>query len=76
MARPNGRNGKKSHEAERPVGEWNEYEIVCEGGKITLFVNGEQVNEAAGCPERAGAIALQSEGAEIHFKDIRLSPIE
>lgn len=75
VPRPNGRNGKKSHHAERPIGEWNEYVIVCDGGRVTLFVNGERLNEATGCPERAGTIALQSEGVEIHFKNIRLAPI-
>jgi hypothetical protein len=76
MPRAEGRFGRKSHGAERPIGEWNEYEIVCEGDRIALFVNGEKVNEASGCPERAGVIGLQSEGAEIHFRAIEVRSIE
>ena len=49
---------------------------MCEGDRLTLFVNGELLNEAAGCPERAGTIGLQSEGVPIEFREIGLSPIE
>ena len=30
---------------EKPIGEWNEYEITCKGGDITFVVNGVKVNE-------------------------------
>jgi len=75
-ARTKGRNTKKTHAAERPIGEWNEYEIIVNGPTITLFVNGEQVNEATGVEVVPGHICLQSEGAEIHFKNIRLTPLK
>jgi hypothetical protein len=60
---------------EKPIGEWNEYEIVVNGGKITLKVNGEVLNEGTDAEEVAGYIALQSEGAEIHFRNIVLREI-
>jgi hypothetical protein len=75
-ARLNGRNTRKTHAAERPIGEWNEYEIIVAGPRITLFVNGEKLNEAWDVQEIAGKIGLQSEGAEIHFRDVRLIPLE
>jgi hypothetical protein len=74
-ARTNGRNTKKTHGAERPVGEWNEYEIIVNHGDVILFVNGEELNRASGVDEVAGFICLQSEGAEIHFRNIRLTPL-
>lgn len=74
--RLNGRNTKKTHAAERPVGEWNEYEIIVDGSKITLKVNGEILNEAWDVLEIPGYIALQSEGAEIQFQNIRLSELK
>lgn len=74
-ARLNGRNTKKTHGAEFAIGEWNEYEIIVAGGDVTLKVNGEVVNHAWDAEEIAGFIALQSEGAEIHFRNIRLAPI-
>lgn len=74
-ARTKGRNTKKTHFAERPLGEWNEYEIIVDKGLVALKVNGEELNRATGVEEVAGHIALQSEGAEIHFKNIRLIPL-
>lgn len=57
---------------EKPFGEWNEYEITCKGGDITLIINGIKVNEGKNGNLTKGKIALQSEGAEIHFKDIAI----
>jgi hypothetical protein len=74
--RTRGRNTKKTHGNEHTVGEWNEYEIIVKGGNITLLVNGEVLNEAWEVAENAGKICLQSEGVEIHFRDIVLVPIE
>lgn len=74
-ARTKGRNTKKTKMAEYPVGEWNEYEIIVNRGDVILFVNGEEVNRAWDVEENAGKICLQSEGAEIHFRNIRLAPI-
>lgn len=76
MPRPEGRFGRKSHSAENPVGEWNTYEIIAKGDEITLFVNGEKLNHATGCPTRAGYIALQSEGVPIEFRKISLTPLD
>jgi len=75
-SRLNGRNTKKTHMAENPVGEWNEYEIIVNGGDVILRVNGEELNRAWDVQEIAGKVALQSEGAEIHFRNVRLAPIE
>jgi hypothetical protein len=74
--RRKGRLTYKIGEAEHPVGHWNHYEIHVDGPFITLFVNGLRVNEAWDVAVLPGAIALQSEGAEIHYRDIRLAPIE
>jgi hypothetical protein len=69
-SRTNGRNTKKTHGAERPLGEWNEYEIVVNHGDVVLYVNGEELNRATGVEEVPGHICLQSEGAEIHFREV------
>lgn len=74
-ARTRGINGKKTHFAENPPGEWNSYEIVVDQGDIHLTVNGEHVNAATNATELAGKICLQSEGVPIHFRNIRLAPI-
>lgn len=74
-ARTDGRRIKHTAGAERPLGEWNEYEIIVDHDRVRLNVNGETLNEATGVEEIAGKIALQSEGAEIEFKNIRLVPL-
>jgi hypothetical protein len=65
----------KMKAAEKPVGEWNVYEITVHGGWVLLKINGVVVNEGTGAEEVAGKIALQSEGAPIEFRNIRLAPI-
>jgi hypothetical protein len=71
-----GRNTRRSHTNENPIGSWNEYEIVVDGDQVILLVNGEVLNQAWDVQELPGSICLQSEGAEIHFRNIRLAPIE
>jgi hypothetical protein len=61
--------------SEKPAGEWNKMEITCRGDVIRVSVNGDLVNEATNCSATRGAIALQSEGAPIEFRDIVLTPL-
>jgi hypothetical protein len=62
--------------AENPVGEWNRYEIEVDGGDVELRVNGKVVNRGSKADLGAGKICLQSEGVEIHFKDVEIVPIK
>jgi hypothetical protein len=66
----------KDSPVEKPFGEWNEYEITCLDGDITLVVNGKKVNAGKNGQLKKGRIALQSEGAEVHFKDIVIKSLE
>src|SRR5690606_38076930 len=52
-------------DSEKPVGEWNKYEIVAHGSELILKVNGVVVNHATQCSVTKGAICLQSEGTEV-----------
>jgi hypothetical protein len=61
--------------AEKEPGQWNTYEITMQGGKLTVLVNGEKVNEATDCDVLAGSIGLQSEGGEIHFRNVHVTPL-
>jgi hypothetical protein len=61
---------------EKKLGEWNEMEITCKGGAITLMVNGLKVNEGKNGNLKSGRIALQSEGAEVYFKDIVIKSLK
>ena len=57
---------------EKEPGEWNQYEITCKGDTIRLVINGQLVNVGTEAELSRGKILLQSEGAEIHFKDVML----
>ena len=61
--------------SEKPIGEWNTMEITCRGDDILVKVNGELVNHATNCSVTKGAISLQSEGAEVHFRQVELKPL-
>ena len=60
---------------EKKPGAWNKYEITCRGNSIRLVVNGKLVNEGKNAEATKGKILLQSEGAPIEFRNIKLSPI-
>jgi len=58
-----------------PVGEWTRYEVICDGGNVTILVNGTVVNEASNSQPSAGKILVQSEGAEIFVRRWELWPL-
>ncbi len=53
-------------------GEWNTYDVVAVDGVIKLSVNGKFVNGISRATQKKGYLCLESEGAEIHFRNIRL----
>src|SRR5688500_13259656 len=63
-------------DVEKPVGEWNRLEAICEGGDVTYFVNGVKVMEGREGSFKAGKLLFQSEGAEIFFRLIALHPLK
>jgi hypothetical protein len=67
---------KRQNSTENAVGEWNTMRIRCKGDTITVWVNGVLMNEGKDLTATQGAICLQSEGAEIHFRKVELTPLE
>ena len=61
--------------SETPLGLWNRYRIVVDGTRIELYVNGELQNVATDVEHVGGRIALQSEGAYMQFRNIRIRPL-
>lgn len=62
--------------SEKTLGEWNQMKIKCEGDKITVWVNGDLVNDGFGATAQKGQIALQAEGAEVEFKGLILTSLK
>lgn len=63
------------HDVASPPGEWTRVECVAEGDRISVYVNGELVNQARAVQPRAGAILLQCEGSEIFIRRFELRPL-
>lgn len=61
---------------ENDPGEWNKYRLVFRGKRLATYVNGKKASNVNGCDQVAGKIGLQSEGAEIHFRNIKITPID
>jgi Domain of Unknown Function (DUF1080) len=53
-------------------GEWNHYKVVGNNGVLKLHVNGKEVSGLSECKPRKGYLALESEGAECHFKNLKI----
>jgi hypothetical protein len=74
----------KQPDNERPTGEWNTIDLICFGPHCLHIVNGTvvmrlygptRINGALPTPVTAGPIILQSEGAEVFYRDIAVRPI-
>ncbi|MEO9803600.1 MAG: DUF1080 domain-containing protein [Reichenbachiella sp.] len=70
---------------EDPSGEWNTLELICFEGKSLHIVNGEVVMilknsryviDGKSIPLTKGKIQLQSEAAEVYFKDIEIRTLD
>ena len=72
---PDNPRGRRSMSRElrcKPHGEWNTYDIVCVDGTVKLSINGKFVNSIRNASIKKGYLCLESEGAEIHFRNIRI----
>ncbi len=70
---------------EKPRGQWNKLELICVGQTGIHVVNGtvnlvltniRRKTDAGEEPLTRGRIQLQSEGAEVYFRRLRLRPIK
>ncbi len=69
---PRGIRSKSIEKRCKGKGEWNKYVIVAVDGTVKLSVNGKFVNGLRNSGRKKGYLCLESEGAEIHFKNIRI----
>ena len=71
-----GRLPRREGVEEKPVGEWNAYEIRMRGGGVELYVNGKLANRVTDADAEPGYIALQSEGVPVEFRDLKMMSSE
>ncbi len=69
---PRGTRSKSLEKRCRGKGEWNKYVVVAVDGTVKLSVNGKFVNGLRASERKKGYICLEAEGAEIHFRNIRI----
>jgi len=81
-----GRHCIKYPDTEKPTGEWNTLELFCHGDTSVHLVNGvrnmvlfnlrQSGNGETFSPLAEGKIQIQSEGAEVFYRNIRIRPLE
>jgi hypothetical protein len=69
---PRGKRSKSRENRCKGKGKWNTYDVICVDGTIKLSVNGKFVNGISKSSKTKGYICLESEGAEIHFRNIKI----
>ena len=75
FGRHNGERSFPSEDRSKGFPEWNHYRIVCTNGVIRLSVNGKEVSGGENCNYRKGYLALESEGAPVDFRNLRLKEL-
>ncbi|XOV90990.1 MAG: DUF1080 domain-containing protein [Bacteroidota bacterium] len=79
------RHCQRSTDFEKPKGEWNTVEIYAVGNESIHVVNGKKnmhlkdmqyFIDGQSTPLTKGKIQLQSEGAEVYYRNIRIRPID
>lgn len=82
---PNGRNCVKNPDGEKPTGQWNVIDLYCYGDtsvhivndKVTMILhNSRQFENGVESPLTKGKIQLQSEGAELFYRNLQLEEIK
>jgi hypothetical protein len=56
----------------KPAGEWNHYYVRAINGEVRLWVNGREVTGGKDCAPATGYLALESEGAKVQFRNLRI----
>lgn len=69
---PDGHRSFPRKNRSKGFGEWNHYYVRCINGEVRLWVNGEEVSGGNHGQPASGYLCIESEGAPIDFKEIRI----
>lgn len=69
---PGGERSFPSKNLSKGVGQWNHYYVRCINGEVRLWVNGEEVSGGTDCIPSFGYLCLESEGAPVEFRNLRI----
>ncbi len=59
-----------------PPGQWNTFDIVCQGKRIVVKVNGETVNRLSFLQRKSGHIGIQAETHRFAFRNVRIKELD
>ncbi len=62
--------------AYRPTGQWNHYEITCQGETLQVKLNGVLITTATGIKNRQGHIGIQAEHGLLEFRKVDIILLE
>jgi hypothetical protein len=69
---PNGTRSFPSARHSRGAPEWNRYYVRAIDGEVRLWVNGHEVSGGTDCRPATGCLCLESEGAPVEFRRLRI----
>ncbi len=69
---PDGQRSFPSKNLSRGTKEWNHYYVRAINGEVRLWVNGEEVSGGTDCQPAIGYLCLESEGAPVEFRGLRI----
>jgi hypothetical protein len=69
---PKGSRSFPTRQLSRPSPAWNHYYVRAINGEVRLWVNGEEVSGGSDCAPATGHLCLESEGAPVEFRDLRI----
>jgi hypothetical protein len=73
------RDPEKAQKLLKPTGEWNTLEIICDGSRCEVKLNGAVASTANDLEPRKGYLGLQGENGAIEFRNLflkRLDPVK
>jgi hypothetical protein len=62
--------------SEKPAGEWNNIDIICNKSNLEIRVNGVLQNKATSLTQTSGSICLQSEGGPLQFRNVYVESLK
>jgi hypothetical protein len=69
---PDGRRSFPTSRHSRGTPEWNHYYVRAIDGEVRLWVNGHEVSGGTDCFPATGFMCLESEGAPVEFRQLRI----
>lgn len=64
------------NDVEKPVKEWNKLVVTMKGDTMTVELNGATLTKATNLSVTKGKVQIQSEGSEVLFRKIILTPLD